>query len=241
MSLGLVERLMKRAAEVLALGKEPLVIFDLDGTLFDNRARTLRLLQEFAFRGGADIPGFTDAVSRIALSQVEYRIVDTLASVGVTNEDHIRAASAYWFDRFFTDTYVAIDLPVRGAVAFVNTLAQGGVVPVYLTGRDAPNMLQGTLASLQGDGFPVGTINTRIVLKDAFEREDLEYKADVVTRLKRTGEVIAAFDNEPGLCNLLKESFPDAFVCLIDTNHAPGAPPLRDDVITRPDFSELLR
>jgi hypothetical protein len=62
----------------------------------------------------------------------------------------------------------------------------------------------------------------------------------VIGSLKRSGTVIAAFDNEPGLCNLFKSAFPDAAVCLLDTAHAPGAPALHEGILKAEDFSGLM-
>ena len=46
--------------------------------------------------------------------------------------------------------------------------------------------------------------------------------------------------NEPGLCNLMKESFPEATVVWLETAHAPGAPALREDIPGVCDFAPLL-
>jgi hypothetical protein len=101
-------------------------------------------------------------------------------------------------------------------------------------------MLVGTLRALQRDGFPVGRVDTRLILKPSFEMNDDLFKAGVIEHLKRTGQVVGSFDNEPGLCNLFKTSFPAATVGWLATSHAPGAPELRADVVTLSDFTELL-
>jgi hypothetical protein len=225
---------------VIAQGREGLIAFDLDGTLYDNRPRTLRILTEYGFLRGSERPDLLRAIQALSLSQVQYLVADTLAKVGVVSEEDVRGAIGYWKARFFTNSYVELDLPVPGAVAFVNRLHSAGLTPVYLTGRDAPNMLQGTLRSLQRDGFPAGTVDTRFILKESFERPDEEYKEAVIVSLRRSGEVIAAFDNEPGLCNLFKSSFPSATVGWIRTAYAPGAAAIADGILEVPDFSDLL-
>ena len=93
--------------------------------------------------------------------------------------------------------------------------------------------------TLQRDGFPVGTLDTRAILKDCFERPDGEFKAAVIEHLRHAGAVVGAFDNEPGLCNMFKEAFPEAIVAWLDTSHAPGAPALRQDVLRTKDFVAL--
>ncbi|MFT7582746.1 MAG: hypothetical protein ACI9MR_004429, partial [Myxococcota bacterium] len=73
-----------------------------------------------------------------------------------------------------------------------------------------------------------------------FETPDLAYKTSVISSLRRTGHVVGSFDNEPGLCNLFKEAFPEAVVCWLDTSHAPGAPPLGPNIHTLGNFVEFF-
>lgn len=101
-------------------------------------------------------------------------------------------------------------------------------------------MLLGTLKTLQRDGFPVGRVDTRVILKPAFDIDDNVFKEGVIAHLRKTGRVIGSFDNEPGLCNLFKASFADAVVGWLDTGHAPGAPNLDPRVVALRDFTELL-
>tara|TARA_B100000674_G_C37879892_1_gene933781 strand:+ start:325 stop:1047 length:723 start_codon:yes stop_codon:yes gene_type:complete len=240
MTASLCDQLIEQAKSVLATGRDPLVIFDLDGTLYDNRTRTFRILEEYAHQEAERLPELLRAAQNLRLDDVEYLMVDTLKSVDFTDENAIQGLMAYWKTCFFTDEYVELDLPIPGAATFVRRLHAEGVIPVYLTGRDAPNMLKGTVSCLHRDKFPVGTVDTRIVLKDRFERPDEEYKEAVIASIQRSGEVIAAFDNEPGLCNLFHKAFPSAAVCLLDTSHGPGAPPLDAGLQRAPDFIGLL-
>jgi hypothetical protein len=65
---------------------------------------------------------------------------------------------------------------------------------------------------------------------------DEAFKRQVGPELARVGNVIAIFDNEPGNCNVLQESFPNAYSILVDTQHLPGAPPLLPTVKVVRDF-----
>ncbi|MCB9729120.1 MAG: HAD family hydrolase [Deltaproteobacteria bacterium] len=236
----LMATILGAAERARAAGRDPLVVLDLDGTLYDNTPRTLRILQEFAHLHAVGHPGLYERLDTLARSAMAYRTGDTLRALGVTDEALIEQVQTFWFERFFTDAYVIHDLPNPGAVAFVRALYTAGLVPAYLTGRDAPNMLVGTVQALQRDGFPVGTVDTRIILKDRFSTPDEEYKASVVEHLRATGEVVAVFDNEPGLCNLFHEAFPAAACVLLDTSCAPGAPPLAPGLQRVADFRGLL-
>jgi hypothetical protein len=220
--------------------RDPLVVFDLDGTLYDNSHRTLRILLEFAHTHAIRHRGLLEALHAFAPQRLKYRVSDTLAVMGFEDPALVAEVFAFWRERFFTDAYCYYDLPVAGAVELVREVHRRGGVPCYLTGRDAPNMLEGTLGALKRDGFPVGIASTRVILKPAFEMEDNAFKEGVIARLRQTGRVVGSFDNEPGLCNLFKVSFPEASVVWLDTSHAPGAPALREDIARVKDFTALV-
>ena len=220
--------------------RDPLVVFDLDGTLYDNTHRTLRILLEFAYTHALKYPTLLGALQGFAIKDLRYRVSDTLAVLGFTDAALVGEVSAFWKDRFFTDAYCLYDLPIAGGPEVVREVHRRGGVPCYLTGRDAPNMLKGTLETLQRDGFPVGRVDTRLILKPDFAMDDMLFKEGVIAHLRATGRVVGSFDNEPGLCNMFKTAFPDATVVWLDTSHAPGAPVLRDDIAAVKDFCGLV-
>ncbi|MBN2191679.1 MAG: HAD family hydrolase [Polyangiaceae bacterium] len=238
-SPNLVDTLLAAARAARSAGRDPLVVLDLDGTLYDSRVRTLRVLLELAHQHATEHPTLLAAIRRLTTNAVQYRVSDTLASVGVSEPALVREAEAFWSDRVFTNDYVLHDLPTPGAVDFVRTLYEVGVVLCYLTGRDAPNMLVGTVRALQRDGFPVGTLGTRLVLKEAPQLGDLSFKTNIAERLAAAGTVIGAFDNEPGLCNLFREAYPAATVVHLATAFSPDAPPLAPGIASVPDFLAL--
>ena len=232
--------IFEQITAVRAQGREPVVIFDLDGTLYDNSHRMLRILQEYAHEPSQSTPGLLDAAREASVANVAYKMTGTLKNLGFDDPDLARSAEAYWAQRFFTNAYLGYDLPVKGGCAFAHAVRDAGGTPTYLTGRDAGNMLLGTAAALQRDGFPVGTVDTRIILKPDFETPDRVFKKGVLGALATTSVVVGVFDNEPGLCNMFKETHPEASVFWLDMPHAPNPPPLRDDVVVTPNFEALL-
>ncbi len=232
--------LLDKIAKASADGSDPIVVFDLDGTLYNNSHRTLRILQEFAHLHGAANPGLVQSVDSLSPDRIEYEADDCLRAAGVDDATLCAAVKDFWFDRFFTNAYLGYDLPAPGAVEFVHLIHEAGGVPAYLTGRDAPNMLTGTVDALQRDGFPVGTVKTRVILKEDFHTSDRDYKEGIIGHLRRQGRVVGAFDNEPGLCNMFKEQYPDASVFWLDAPHAPNPPLLIDAVDVIVDFTALL-
>lgn len=224
----------------LQAGREPIVIFDLDGTLYDNNHRMLRILHEFASSRDTERPDLVEGIARLGVADIPYRIGDALVAAGFDEPALLADVVAFWKERFFYSPHIHYDLPVPGAVHFVKKIAAAGAVPTYLTGRDAPNMLVGTIEALQRDGFPVGTVGTRVVLKEAWEISDEVFKRGVVQALRRAGTVVGVFDNEPPLCNMFQEAYAEAAVFHVAQPHAPGAPALHPNITVIPDFRPLL-
>lgn len=216
--------------------ERPVVIFDLDGTLFDNRPRTLRIAHALAASLGPEHDADAARIHAMTVSDLRYRLEDSLRERGVS-EDVITLARKRWFSRFFTDTACSDDVPVRGAALYVQRCYNRGATVVYLTGRDVPGMLVGTVRTLRDDGFPVGLPRVELVLKPTFEEDDTAFKRRMLDPMDELGTVVATFENEPGNCNLFHQRWPRSHAVLIETQHAPGAPALESGCVRSPDFS----
>lgn len=214
----------------------PVIVFDLDGTLFDNRPRSLAILHELASRWREREPEAATSLARATSEQLAYLLTDSLANVGVTRTDLVAEAEVFWRERFFVDQYLKHDQPLAGAVQFAKDCYAAGALLVYFTGRDLPLMGAGTFASLRDSGFPIGVVGTELVLKPDAAMPDEAFKRLIGPDLARVGDVIAIFDNEPGNCNVLGEHFPGADSCFVDTQHLPGAPTLAPSVKVIVDF-----
>lgn len=231
----LLDDLLARCHEVRAQAGAPVVVFDLDHTLFDNGPRTWQILLEFAeVRGHSALRAALDGLPHTGLP---YLLSETLARCGIEDPALHDDAFAFWRERFFTDEYQRFDLPLAGAVDFVARLYDQGATVVYLSGRDAPGMLVGCAASLRHHGFPIGLARTTLVLKHDFETPDLDFKREAVSFIGGLGVVVGTFDNEPGNCNLFHEVWPGARNVYVSTAHAPNPPRLIDGIATIADFS----
>ncbi len=215
--------------------KPPVVVFDLDGTLFDNGPRTWQILLDFAeHEGNTELRRRLDQAPR---TRLPYLLQDTLTSLQVTDPAIIERAQKFWMDRFFTDDQQSHDIPIAGALALVRAQYEAGATIVYLSGRDVPNMLVGVCQSLRAHGFPVGLARTVIVLKPSFHDDDLTFKKSALAFIESLGEVVATYDNEPANCNAFCDRWPDALHVFVDTQHAPNPPPLRPAVVVVEDLT----
>ncbi len=241
-TLGLAEQqtflsgLVERVRQTRAAGQTPVVVFDLDGTLLDNRPRTRAILREVAASWKDARPELARTLLSLEVEHVVYMLQESLAPFGVTDEEALDEAISHWRRRFFVDELLHHDEPIEGSVAFVRAVYEAGATIVYLTGRDLPNMSLGSWQSLRDRGFPIGVVGTELVCKPAFEMSDEVYKSEQAPLVGRLGTVIASFDNEPGNCNVFLRFHPQAASVLLDTQHSPSAPEIEAGVISIRSF-----
>jgi hypothetical protein len=217
--------------------RDPVVVFDLDGTLIDNRPRSSTIMHELAELWRGRHPEIARKLAAARPDAIQYLFRENLRACGVCDDSLFAEAVSFWRARFFTDEFLCHDVPVAGALRFARHCYDAGARLCYFTGRDLPNMALGSLASLRDLGFPIAVPGTELVLKPSTEISDYDFKRKLVPALPRSGVVVAAFDNEPGNCNLFRDTFSDAEVFLVDTQHLPGAPELARAVRVIADFS----
>lgn len=232
-----LEKAVRTVRQRTAAGRSTLAIFDLDGTLFDNRTRTIFILREISERFNDKTPALGTAFGEfLDLSVVDYSLEVTLKRMGVKHPAEVAFIKQEWARRFFSDEYQKYDLPLAGARAYVDSVHKAGATVIYLTGRDVGRMLVGTTEVLRLYGFPVGVAGTMTIVKEVFEQDDELFKREVSEYINRLGEVVAIFENEPANSNILQARFPGAASFFVTTQHRPGAPALKPGIVKIPDF-----
>jgi hypothetical protein len=204
----------------------PVVVFDLDGTLMDNRPRTAVILKELATELRREAHAAADTLDAAQADALAYLLSDSLRRLGLEHPELVDRATTFWRDRFFTDHYLRHDIAVPGSVELARACYEAGATIVYFTGRDLPLMALGSFQSLRDLGFPIGVVGTELVCKPNATLPDEAFKREEGPKIARIGEVVAAFDNEPGNCNAFLEMYPASDVVFVDTQHLPGAPAL---------------
>ena len=215
---------VERCGQVLAAGKLPVVVFDLDSTLFDVSHRSYQILKDWA--GHPETVRFVetrDKLSDLGPSDMRYSLEDVWEIKKIPTDvspfDHqFKHAKQFWRKRFFNHDYLIHDTPTPGAVEFVNRLYGMGASIVYLTGRDIPLMAFGTFDQLKSHGLPIEQERTRLILKPKRHMDDLEFKCGAAETIKTFGSVIASFENEPkNLVAMAKVFDPDTMNVFIET------------------------
>jgi hypothetical protein len=230
-----LHKVFEQVERVAADGRLPVVVFDLDSTLFDTAARNLRIVQEFSeLRGEASLASIVGALT---LADFGWSALDPLRARGVVDPGLLADLDAFWADRFFTDAYVLEDHAAPGAPAFVRGCYDRGALCYYLTGRHQGGMEAGTLQALIARGFPVLRGRTVLHLKPSFHLEDRAFKETAVREIRSLrGEVVATFENEPGNANLFRSAFPGALHFLVGGVRSPGGEAAHGELIAIQDF-----
>jgi hypothetical protein len=211
-----------------------ILVFDLDSTLFDTAERHLAILREFVLQHGQDYPGIEDAVARLTPSMMGWSPIRPLQQLGCSVPETLLP---FWSQRFFTDSFCALDTPTSGAVEFVNACYQQGAFIYYLTGRHVDGMARGTVDALLSRGFPFLSGRSTLHLKPEFTAPDKAFKRQAIESIRSLrGRVIATFENEPGNANLFLSAFPDAMHFFLETVHSPEAEAPDPALIRIPDF-----
>lgn len=224
-------------SRIVAGQPAPVLVFDLDGTLLDNRPRVARIFRELADVWETKHADHARALAGVQGDDIVYGLTENFERLGITDKPLLEEGYEFWKQRFFTDEYLRYDTETDGARVFVKACYEAGATIVYLTGRDLPNMALGTFASLRDLGFPIGVVGTSLVTKPAFEIPDADFKHSVAPSLVRHGNVVATFDNEPANCNLFLEHLPAARCVFLDTHHAPNPPPLDPRAVVLDTFA----
>ena len=210
--------LLAALARARAAGPGGIAVLDLDSTLLDNRPRQAAILRDYGRAAGI-------AVLREARPQhfTSWDLGEALANAGLGEADARRHAGpfrGFWEERFFTNRYCELDVPVPGAPAFVRAIQRTGVRIAYVTGRPAA-MRPGTIHVLRAFGFPVPD-GGRVVLlmKPGDALGDEAWKAVARDEVEGRGAPVLVLDNEPAHLNAYARAWPGALAIHVDTDHS---------------------
>ncbi|MBC7398182.1 MAG: HAD family hydrolase [Bdellovibrionales bacterium] len=228
-----LNKVLEGTQKVLADKKLPVVVFDLDSTLFDVSRRSYEILNEW--RTHTETKTFQETAKMLAdLSPTDMRYsledvwnIKKIPHDRIPFDHHFKHAKQFWKERFFGGDFLKHDQPTRGAVEFVKKLHAMGAKIVYLTGRDVPLMAFGTFDQLKQHGLPIEVERTRLILKPKRHLDDLDFKSGAAKLIQTWGTVIASFENEPkNLIAMAKVFTPETmniFIESVSSDHpAPG-------------------
>ncbi len=200
---------------------KPVILFDLDSTLYEVGHRTLAIIREWNQAPQTQL-AIQDKLNQLELNHISYSLADMAHNLGL-NPSHpdtqkaLQDLKPFWWERFFSNEYLCHDKPYPGAVEFTHRLFSLGAHLIYLTGREENKMLRVTIENLKRDRFPWCDKNTTLIMKPSAAIADVAHKASVKTPAEKTGEVVASFDNEPVNLVALSKVFPKAMHVFMDS------------------------
>jgi hypothetical protein len=120
--------------EKSAANEAVMVVFDLDNTLFDTRARTLHAAKSFDERNGSQW------FAKLKLEDVQLDGEKTARQVREPSipEDVIAAFSAFWGESFWTPENLRHDHEMPDTLLWAKAAQEAGADVRYLMGRTAP-------------------------------------------------------------------------------------------------------
>ena len=223
------DALLDRIAATAVHGS--LGVFDLDGCLFDNRPRQIRILRELASR--ENLPELY-RVEAAPLPRLVAR-----ATRSRTPESH-----STWFR---VPRRSGSGASSRASTSATTTRCPGprlscgrcygsGMRVVYLTGRD-DSMRPGHRAGAPALRLSVRRRRAFLVTKPRSDEDDVAFKT---AALEHLGDVDLYVDNEPANVNVARARHPNALVVFFESDHSdrpdephPDIPWLRSFVRTR--------
>lgn len=224
---------IERTRRLLSGRERPVVVFDLDSTLYEVKTRTFRILREWidAHRDSPVAAALVPLMGDLEQAQVGYSLKDTLRAVGASLdspevESAMQHMKSFWMERFFSNPYLAFDEPYPGAASYVKRVHDAGAHVVYLTGRDEPGMGEGTRERLRRDGFPFDAERTGLFLKPEFRMDDMKHKQNAAAAVRQLGSVVASFENEPRNLAALHELLPEAMHVFVETDYSDHPAPI---------------
>ncbi|MBC7384947.1 MAG: hypothetical protein H7301_02145 [Cryobacterium sp.] len=209
--------------KVTSGGALPVLLLDLDSTLYEVGPRSGHILKEWVdSKESQNFKSVRDRVSKLKPSEIGYSLLDTFTGMGLSVgdpevESALHSANHFWAARFFTNDYLDYDHAYPGASDFVKKAYELGAEIIYLTGRDEPGMGKGTRKRLIADGFPFDSERTHLLLKRSFELDDLEHKSKAADYVRDIGSLVASFENEPPNLVALSDLFPESMHVFMDS------------------------
>ena len=221
-------------------GQSPLVVFDLDSTLFNVSLRTQKIVETFV-NDPAIREKFSSEVAELSALKItprDWGLRRAIERSGIqVTEAFAKTLRDYWRSRFFSSEFLDADRPYPGSREAVLQLNEAGAQIIYLTGRDERNMKIGTVDSLKRWGFPLNfekpelhsnddsMLPANLIMKPIKGSiEDEEFKEiemqKIVEKFKSRHRDIWFFENEPIIIERVRSATPVVHLIWVDTTHS---------------------
>jgi beta-phosphoglucomutase-like phosphatase (HAD superfamily) len=204
-----------------------IALIDIDSTIMDTAPRNLAILRAAA---AEEFPELRDAEELMDPEALGWNLTSALSGRLRLTGERSRKLHLFWKERFFTGAWLEHDTPYPGAASFLRQLQEFGARLVYFTGRNYPDMAEGTIESFGRHGIPFADLDD-FIFKPTPHEDDLSFKERILKDISSRGEVVFGLENEPANANRMHRAFPDALILFIDTITSDRPEPLDRGII----------
>jgi HAD superfamily, subfamily IIIB (Acid phosphatase) len=174
-----LETRLQEMGQRVRAGSACYVVFDLDNTLFDTRARTAWVARTF------DLVNDTNHFRSMTLDQVGVDGRETCARMGIVASELTDAFAQFWEEKFWEGSAFPHDTPVEPVLTWARRAAQTGAEVRFLTGRiDA--LREATVAQLSSVGFD-GVTRASLWMKPDLPTGTLAFKESMLRQSMQRG------------------------------------------------------
>ncbi len=231
------DTLTERVVNAKKSDKKPLMIFDLDGTLVEHHYRIYHIFVELARE--LNFPEYAKSIIYDSKpEEYRYHPRETLEKIGL-EEKFIKIMLSPWLKYFLSSKFLHYDHPMKGGYYFVRNILSLGIKIVYLTGRDVPNMGEGTRTWLEKFNFLDNSGLTELNMKKDLSISNAESKRIACDEMNSSGQAVLVVENEPKELEFMLNVFPKSIGVLMDTPNSGLPARLPSDVFKIKQFGEL--
>ncbi len=170
----------------VARGEKVRVVFDIDDTLADTRARTLKIAKAWDQANG------TKYFDRLTVAQVAHTGLGTARALGLPWAAE-KAFAEHWETAFWDGANFVHDAPIPDIVALAKQAKELGADVVYLTGRVQDRETY-TIAQLKRFGLEAS--HKSVVSKPNLKTRTVPFKAEWLAKSVADGKPVAFFFTE---------------------------------------------
>lgn len=194
-----MESLISRLDQALNGQKKPILVFDIDSTIFNVSPRNQAIFDLFCSINATKYPNLPKLSSNYRLTYTDWGLAP-YTKLMTPDEELKKEACLFWKKHFFAGTFLSSDQPYTQAIELVQFLHSKNAKILYLTGRDNHRMRQGTLAQLKHWDLPLEK-DRDLITKPHKGMNDGEYKSGALVDIFKTysGHPVFFFDNEPSV------------------------------------------
>ncbi len=230
-----LRQVLVKIEQQISSGRRPLIVFDLDSTLFNVSPRTAAIVADFiqSIESNSDLHEHAQILKKAQFLRKDWGLKESLLRLRAEFEDQSKAPFPpefleglrhFWRARFFSNDYLVHDQPYEGAVEFAHRLEKVGCEIFYLTGRDVPSMGSGTEKIMVHWGFPRAVLNKTLFLKPDANRADETFKVEWFNSVQHKQDEVWVFENEPWNIQMLRAKYDYFNYVFFNSTHSRRVP-----------------